>query len=536
MTAPARPFGQASSPTRLGWGLAAVLALGAGGVVLALMHSRLFDLERHTVPKELVLHLTALAGLLFLLPRWRAVRLSLVDALMVAWTGWGAISALFATNPWLALRAWGVTASGAVVYAMARHAAAEGAGRVVTRVIAVAGLLAALTGLAQAYGFDWGLFVGERAPGGTIGNRNFLAHLTALTLPLMTLAALEARGRAGWVAGALGCALMAAAIVLTRSRAAWLALLAAGAVVAATALVARVPIAGPVRRRLLGLGTVLLAGVALALAVPNQLAWRADNPYGETLRGLVNYQEGSGRGRLVQYRNTLAMVRMDPVFGTGPGNWMVHYPRVTTPGDPSFAGADPLPTNPWPSSDWVAFLAERGAIGVLLLLGMGLAVLVMALRRLQDPEAKGHALVLLAVLTVTGVTGMFDAVLLLAPPTLCVMAALGALVPASGLVLEHTPSPRRMRIGRVLLLGTGLLLVAQSALAARSIALTGASSRRAELVRAVRLDPGNHRLHLMLAIRGSCAERRPHARRALALLPYHPWAQRAARSCGVPTR
>lgn len=536
MSAPAPSVQTPSSATPLGLALALLLALGAGGVVLALMHSRLFDLERHTVPKELALHLTALLGLVVLLPRWREVRPTAVDALMVAWVWWSAVSALLATNHWLALRAWGVTFSGAVVYAMARWAAREGAGPLVARVVAIAGLLAALTGLAQAYGLDWGLFIGERAPGGTMGNRNFLAHLAALTLPLMALTALQARSRPGWVAGLLGSVLMAVAIVLTRSRAAWLALLAAAAVVAVTALVARAPVTRRVRARLMTLTATLALGVGVALVMPNQLAWRADNPYGETLRGLVNYQEGSGRGRLVQYANTLGIVRMDPLFGAGPGNWMVQYPRVTTPGDPSFAGADPLPTNPWPSSDWMAFLAERGAIGVLLLLGMGMSVLVVALRRLRQPEELGHALTLLAVLTVTGVTGMFDAVLLLAPPTLCVMAALGALVPETGIVFTRVVSARRMRIGRLLLLGMGLLLVTQSALAVRSIAITAVSTRRTDLERAVRLDPGNHRLQLVLAMRGACAERHDHARAAVQLLPYHPFARRAAERCGVPIR
>ena len=536
MSAPASSVQTPSSPTPLGWGLALLLALGAGGVVLALMHSRWFDLERHTVPKELALQLTALAGLVVLLPRWREVRLTAVDALMVAWVWWSAVSALFATNHWLALRAWGVTFSGAVIYAVARWAAREGAGLLVVRVIAMAGLLAAMTGLAQAYGLDWGLFIGERAPGGTMGNRNFLAHLTALTLPLMALTALEARSRTGWAAGVLGCVLMATAIVLTRSRAAWLALLVALAVVALTALLARMPVPAVARGRLARLAGALAVAVVLALSVPNELTWRADNPYGETLRGLVNYQEGSGRGRLVQYANTLGIVWMDPLFGAGPGNWMVQYPRVTTPGDPSFAGADPLPTNPWPSSDWMAFLAERGAIGVLLLLGIGMSVLVVASRRLRQPEALGPALALLGVLAVAGVAGMFDAVLLLAPPTLCVMAALGSLVPETGVVFARAASPRRMRIGRLLLLGMSLLLVAQSALAARSIAITASSARRADLERAVRFDPGNHRLQLALAMRGSCVERREHARAAVRLLPHHPYARRAAERCGVPSR
>ncbi|HEX9166243.1 MAG TPA: hypothetical protein VF862_10050, partial [Gemmatimonadales bacterium] len=269
-----------------------------------------------------------------------------------------------------------------------------------------------------------------------------------------------------------------------------------------------------------------------ALLLPNRLSWRSENPYGESLRGIVNYQDGSGRGRLIQYQNTLRLAGMDPVFGTGPGNWMVHYPRVTTPGDPSFAGADPIPTNPWPSSDWVAFLAERGAVGVLLLLAAGLAAGLTAVRRLSEPEREGPAIALLAVLVAVVVTGLFDAVLLAAAPTLFGFAALGALLPGTGAVMERALPPARLRLGKAGLVALGLAVAAQSAAGVTALGIAGRSRDRAVLARAVQWDPGNHRLHLTLATRGSCTARLPHARAAVRLLPYHAWPRRALRVCG----
>src|SRR5690606_10450495 len=82
------------------------------------------------------------------------------------------------------------------------------------------------------------------------------------------------------------------------------------------------------------------------------------------------------------WRNSLNLAAENPALGVGPGNWFVHYPRVTTPGDPSFAAADPIPTNPWPSSDWVAMLVERGAPAALLLLLGGVAAAIVALTRI----------------------------------------------------------------------------------------------------------------------------------------------------------
>jgi hypothetical protein len=215
---------------------------------------------------------------------------------------------------------------------------------------------------------------------------------------------------------------------------------------------------------------------------------------------------------------------------------MVRYPQVTTPGDPSFAGADPIPTNPWPSSDWMAFWAERGLIGVLLLLGAGLAAAVTAWRRLSQPREALAAVALLGSLTAAMVAGLFDAVLLLAAPTLFVFAAVGALLPSSGAVLSSPLDPRRRRTTLALVSLISLLVVLRSAGELAAIALTSQGRQRVVLERASQFDPGNHRLHLHLAMRGSCAQRLPHARAARRLLPYHDWPKRAAAACGDTTQ
>ena len=52
-----------------------------------------------------------------------------------------------------------------------------------------------------------------------------------------------------------------------------------------------------------------------------------------------------------------------PVLGVGPGNWAVEYPKFASRNDPSLNDAG-MTSNPWPSSDWVAFVAERGFAAV----------------------------------------------------------------------------------------------------------------------------------------------------------------------------
>lgn len=512
--------------------LAVWLGIGAVAVMLLAVPSSLFDLERFGPPKELALHITAL-GALFLLVRDSSEppRLVAAEVPLALFTAWSALSTLLATNHWLATRALAVTVSSGILFHAGTRVARRGAASWLVTGLALALVIAALTGLAQAYGLELTILADSRAPGGTLGNRNFLAHLMAIGAPLLLLLLAEAGGprRAGLVA--LGLGLMVTALVLSRSRASWLGFLASGSVMLFAWLIAR----GGGRRfaprgRMRAGAAALGLGLLAAIFLPNSLTWRSDSPYRDTLRDLTNAREGSGRGRLIQYRNSIRLVRIDPVFGTGPGNWPVKYPRVTTPGDPSFASADPMPTNPWPSSDWVAFLTERGGLGALLLLAAFAAMALTAVRRLRrdDPGLVRRSIVLLGVLTATLVTGAFDAVLLLAAPALVVFSAAGALLPESATVAS-VPVPRRWLVA--LAAGGLALSIARNAGQLRSMALAGPGWPVERLERAVRMDPGSYRLHLMIAQRTRCARGLSHAVAAAGLFPYHPAPKRAIARC-----
>lgn len=513
--------------TRSGVLLTALLVAGALSVVLAVTASPVFDLDRHAVPKELVLHTTALLGLAVLLPGWRRLDAGVVETLLGLYVAWSAVSLLFATNHWLALRAFGISFSGFVVFQMARGARRAGLGWALVVGLALAATAGALTGLLQAYGVDWSLLRGERAPGGTFGNRNFLAHFAVIAMPIAGVVALSARRKGMAIVGLGALVVLTAAVVLTRSRAAWLAGFVMLGVVALSAW--RAVRAGAIARARTGIVLAgLVTGATAAILVPNRLDWRSGSPYRDSIAGLVNYQEGSGRGRLIQYGNSLKLVLRDPVFGTGPGNWIVKYPLVTTPGDPSFSGADPIPTNPWPSSDWIALVTERGVIGASLLLLFGLAAALVALRRLRDPELAPCAVAALGILAATFVTGLFDAVLLLAPPTLFVLGALGALLPDTGVVFARPFGDRPRRALSWTTFGVAMLLAASSSMQLIAVVATQEGRTRAALENALRWDPGNHRLHLLLAMRGGGCQ---HARAAARLLPYHEWPRKLASRC-----
>jgi hypothetical protein len=503
-----------------------LLQLGAAAVVLVAATNRQFELDRFFLPKEAVLHVAATLAALCCLARARALRLSRVDQLLGAFLALGLLSALLASNWWLAGRAAAVSLSGAACFWCARALARGGLGRPLVAALALAGVLGAATSLLQTYGLRTDLFSLNRAPGGTFGNRNFMAHLCAIVLPALTMTALRARSPRsfGWWSAAVG--LVTAALVLSRTRAAWLALIACVVVLGATAWFAVRRARGVVRwRRLPLLAVGAAVGAALALVLPNTMNWKSDSPYLETARSVVNYRQGSGRGRLVQYTNTARMTLHHPVLGVGPGNWSVAYPRFASRGDPSL-GEDGMTANPWPSSDWMTFLSERGPIAFLLL-GLTFAALAVdALRALRldaDPERVLAAWALLGTLAVLVVVGAFDAVLLLPPPALIGWGLLGALSPSSRpRAVVELPTTRRLAAMAIVAV-VGGLAATQSIRQVAAMAAYGEGTRASRVERAATLDPGSYRIQLRLAEsyarRGRCTEVREHAGAARALYP-----------------
>jgi O-antigen ligase len=522
------------------WSLLA-LQTGALLVMLAALPYPLFQLDRYTFAKELVLLATALAASLCCLATARALSIVMADVLVGGFLILSLVSALLADNRWLAARGFAVSLAGVALFWSARTVTRAGHGGRLLAMLAVAVVVGASTGLIQAYGLiSSELASATRAPGGTFGNRNFMAHLVVIGLPVLITVSMRARRRRGVILGAAGVTLTIAALVLSRSRAAWL-----GAAACAVFLAVEGLWIGRLwgERRLRARGLVVtgagLGGLLLALAVPNRLNWRSESPYFDSLTGVANYKEGSGRGRLIQYGNTLAMAADHPLLGVGPGNWPVHYPEYRSPNDPSFDADDPIPTNPWPSSDWMAMLAERGMPASLLLLVVGGSIALAAWSRVRRPRhgtPELDDLAIVATVMAVVVVGAFDAVLLLPAPTFLAWTALGALA-WSARPVHHIELSSRGR--RRLMLGVGILggvLLAQSVSQIAAMVLAN-DGRREALELAARVDPGSYRLHMLLAEQwraaGRCDRALPHAARARALLPNHPAPRIELRACGV---
>jgi O-antigen ligase len=516
------------------------LQIGAGLVVLAALPYPFFQLDRYTFVKESVLLAAALAAVLLCIASARKLTVFMVDALVAGFLALSLVSALFADNGWLAARALGVSLAGAGLFWTARTVARAGHSPRLLAALAAAVVVGAVTGLIQAYGLvTTDLASLTRAPGGTFGNRNFMAHLVTIGLPVLILVTVEARRRQDFALGAAGVALAAAALVLSRSRAAWLGAAACGIFLAVEGLwVGRLWADQQLRRRVISLAGLAVGGLLLALALPNRLNWRSDSPYLDSLAGVANYKEGSGRGRLIQYGNTLEMVVDHPVLGVGPGNWPVHYPKYMSPGDPSFDADDVIPTNPWPSSDWMAMLAERGLPASLLLLSIGGSIALAAWVRVRGGTRRTPALgdlTIVATVIALVVVGAFDAVLLLPAPTFFAWTVIGALATSARPIRQVALSPLGRRRLTVAVAAVGGVLLFHSVSQVAAMAIADGGSREA-LELAAKVDPGSYRIHMRLAQQwraaGRCDRARPHAQEAGELFPNHPAPRVVLRACG----
>jgi len=518
-----------------------VLQLGAIAVVLAALPYKAFDLDRYFIPKELVLHLCAAIAALLCIRNRNRITVTIVDVLLAAFLISSVVSTLFAINLWAAERALAISLSGAALFWVASALRRAGLVRPLLVALACSVVIGAATSLAQAYGVQTEYFSLNRAPGGTFGNRNFVAHLAAIGTPVVMLVALTARPGFGSLFGGISMAVVAAALVLSRSRAAWLAVLVLGVVVVVLGMRTWSRWCEPrTLRRVIVLGVFAAIGVAAAVWIPNRLEWKSESPYLDSAAGLVNYKAGSGKGRLVQYTNSLHMTAAHPVLGVGPGNWPVAYPKYASRGDPSMSQDEGITSNPWPSSDWVAYLTERGIVGfallVIAMIGLvGRTIRDLEVRTGRDAERVLTAIALVGTFVAVAVVGAFDAVLLIAVPTFFVWTLAGALAPPGNGGIEIERGARRF--APLLVCVLGLVAVGRTALQLAAIATFSTTNVTSVLERASTLDPGSYRIHTRLAqayrARGDCRHAVPHARAARALFPNAAEPRRELAACGA---
>jgi len=209
-----------------------------------------------------------------------------------------ALSIPAARNPGAAVWGWSIVAGFALVFALA---AGAGTTRAFRRGLSLAftatGAVVSAVALVQAAGVpgaDFGLqALGKMQAFSTLGNPSFVAFLLLPALPAAVVVARGCRTRWSRALAVAGAALMAAGFAVTQARSAYVA---AGLGLIAWLAVTR-------RSRL------LVTAIALA-----SLA-------GAVVTGTLSH---SGRGRLLVWREAIAVWSASPLTGVGPGNFNVH--------------------------------------------------------------------------------------------------------------------------------------------------------------------------------------------------------------------
>ncbi len=451
----------------------ALPALAAVAIVIGGPHRERFDVIH---APRLVLLLVLGAALLAVgrLPRsqWRFADWAFAAVVLLAM-----LSGLFASSPAYALTPVALLVA---CLALAAGTAWRDDRDLWLAWLGAAAIAVAAIGMLEAMGFGPASLYG-RAPSGTMGQRNTLAHFLVLASPVVWTLALRARSpgaRSAWI---LGAALMAAVVVQTRCRAAW--------VVAPIALVAFAVLARSVKVLAVG------AAAAISAAFPVGLAWKASHPYLNTLGRLVDSRSGSGAGRLEEWAASLALFVAHPLLGAGPGHWFVEYGVGR--------GADHFA-----HSDWVALLVERGSAGTLAVIALAAGVLS-AWRRRSD-----FALVAITLATAAGL-GVFDSVTQLPAP-----AAWVTLVGFIG--IRPAASARSPWSSAVV----AAIALAAALMCASRLLSTADSTPFDRLERAAELDPFDAEVRLTLAeawiSAGHCERAAPHLEAAQRLLSRHP--------------
>jgi hypothetical protein len=200
-----------------------------------------------------------------------------------------------------------------------------------------------------------------------------------------------------------------------------------------------------------------------------------------------------------------------------------------------------MTANPWPSSDWVAFVSERGVIATVLLMLTLAAIALRAIRELPaaretgDFERAREALTLIGTVVATVVVGLFDAVLLIAIPTMFMWLIAGVLSPPRAIKRSIGSGVREFGAPLLVLFGLGAII--RSAGQIEGMAIYHGASRLTTIQTAEKFDPGSYRIRMRLAdgyaSRGDCGKAVPHARAANGMFPNAVAPRGVLRRCGV---
>jgi O-antigen ligase/Flp pilus assembly protein TadD len=293
---------------------------------------------------------------------------------------WALVSLMWATNPWLGWWTWWQWVACALVgWVVLQVELTPERLRALLWTMAGSGAIVAVIGLAQAW-FGWAWVPQAIAPGSTLANRNMAAQVMVLVIPIAAVLVYLARCRREVIMATITLTLCVTFLGHTFTKGCWIAF--GCSVLLAGALGWRCGWRPSFQSKEFQ-ALLMAAGIAaLAINVTNEgVRWRWAE-IGAYLTGLAEepetnvteadrLQAKSSRSvavRTIFWRNTLVMIREQPVLGVGLNNWRVAYPAATLQGvpDPTLAGRSPERTH----NDLLQIWAELGTIGLLLALAV----------------------------------------------------------------------------------------------------------------------------------------------------------------------
>ncbi|HWB81482.1 MAG TPA: bacterial transcriptional activator domain-containing protein [Nannocystaceae bacterium] len=350
-----------------------------------------------------------------------------------------------------------------------------------------------------------------RRPESTIGNRNQLAGLLVIALPVLVGAVMRRRSFAAPIT-----VLVVTVVVATHCRSAYLAALVAVAI-AAVLWVIHLRRTGAAIDRIGVVAAIVALGIVLGA-----LPWPGvsfDPSVLDSAARVFEYESGSGHARLVQHQLGFAALADDPLAwltGFGAGSWE----RVAASHAHDFGGHAPkLTSGAMPNSDLLRILVEQGLVGLAAIA----AVVVSQLRRPGDDFVARTAAI--ASLVAAVVLAAFDPQLV-RPERI---ALLGVVLGASARSPRVATLPHRA-VEAIVMVACAFAWLRVASYAASSRIGVGGSTQRWEERQALaqQLFPRaslDERRAVALALRDRCDEADDLLRRFLATHPHH-WGAR----------
>jgi len=225
------------------------------------------------------------------------------------------------------------------------------------------------------YGFKGGIFGfmgGDilRGPGGLLQDNNDFSLAMVMNLPFLFYLAMEEKDkRVKWFLR-ITALLTVATVVATQSRGGFLALVMAYLFITARS-----------RYKLLGLGGALVAGVIFLIFIPPE--------YVERLKTISDLKEASAASRIIAWKTAFVMIKANPFFGVGLGNFYYNY-LAYCPIREQLAATGGL-TPHVAHNSFLQIWAEAGTVAFIVL-GLVIVTTLWKLRKLKKQVRLRHGL------------------------------------------------------------------------------------------------------------------------------------------------